>query len=95
MDILWLTTDVTDNPDYHEALRRHYGQGLDKIERMLVEVNEWEFPGTPYPECLAGFRGLRCIELLWEQNTSQQQEESQQKGIQEVDQSIDKGLRAI
>ena len=60
-DVLWLSADFTDEPQYLDDLVRCYGAQLDNIHILLAEESELE----EYTRwCLKPFGGLRTILLL-------------------------------
>jgi hypothetical protein len=67
-DVLWLSTDFTDVPEYLEQLTRHYGDQLNGIEALLVGESQWAetSPAGFTSMYLEPFGGLKAIlHLLW------------------------------
>ncbi|CZR65772.1 uncharacterized protein PAC_15672 [Phialocephala subalpina] len=69
-DVLWLSFDCTDQPDYLRDLERCYGKQLNAIESLLVEELEWgETTPVGYSfDYLAPFKGLQTILILFGDN---------------------------
>ncbi|KAB5511468.1 hypothetical protein GE09DRAFT_1164842 [Coniochaeta sp. 2T2.1] len=80
-DLIWLNADVTDDSLYQKELRDHYGEQLDKIERVLVEEEEWAIPGL-YPNCLGMLQGLQVIQVLQEREIVTEQPEAEEDSNQ-------------
>jgi hypothetical protein len=62
-DVLWLSTDFTDVPEYLEQLTRHYGDQLNGIEALLVGESQWAetSPAEFTSMYLEPFGGLKAI----------------------------------
>jgi hypothetical protein len=63
-DIIWLNTDVTDDPIYVGELRHHYSSQLGRIERVLVEDYEWNSTVQNALNNLGIFEGFCTIEVV-------------------------------
>jgi hypothetical protein len=68
-DVLWLSQDFTDRPEYFGDLERCYGEQLNAIETLLVEESEWNIhtPALYTSWHLGNFGGLKVILLLFEE----------------------------
>jgi hypothetical protein len=88
-DVLWLSGDFTDEPDYLEHLTRCYGEQLNGFETLLVEESAW-LESTPagFTSLLEPFGGLKAILLLlWysDSYTEGSGGEESDEGIEDAD----------
>ncbi|KIM99159.1 hypothetical protein OIDMADRAFT_181579 [Oidiodendron maius Zn] len=65
-DVLWLSTDFTDVPEYLQQLTQCYGEQLNGIETLLVGEAQWDetTPAQFTSSYLEPFGGLEAILLL-------------------------------
>jgi hypothetical protein len=69
-DVLWLSTDFTDIPEYLEQLTQTYGVQLHGFETLLVGESQWDetTPTEFTSSYLEPFGGLKAILLLLDTN---------------------------
>ena len=77
-DVLWLSFDFTDEPEYLRDLQHCYGEQLNAIETLLVEEIEWNnsTPAGYTFNYLVPFTGLKFILVLFSDNDEDTDEDA-------------------
>jgi hypothetical protein len=95
-NVLWLSLDFTDDPQYLRDLQRCYGEKLNTIQTLLIEEAEWDenSPAGYTSHYLRPFSGLKTILVLLEdddedagEDDSSQHSDSDEYGSEDSDES--------
>jgi hypothetical protein len=90
-DVMWLSIDFTDEPNYLRDLKRCYGTQLNAIGNLLVEESDWTecTPAGYYSWYLEPFGGLKSILLLSRDSIWDTDESDGEDGGQGIENHID------